>query len=335
MNGTRTQILPLVLKAIAAGGTCHRDDIASRAGITKVQAIHGVNNAVNGGYIEPTGQVVDRQNCWQLTALGRVRLDEIQRVLPGATPPPDAAALADQALALIAKSAAGLDTEHLAQKLGASLAEVDAALAPIVAERRLVTCGLLRGENKLTLYRSSTGGTGEDWRAHGSLGFHSGMTAQQVQAEQAEKAAQAAAAKTRKPLPAPRPAPAPAWVPGAPPEVACEVLDPAPATPPAPPVVPFVGELDIDAIHHQAPAPTPAPMAPQPAPQAAPQTPAPTPPQTANKEPADRFMCALYSNGALLIDSGHEIVTLPLAHTRRLLHYLEHLGAAALLGDMP
>ena len=46
-------------------------------------------------------------------------------------------------------------------------------------------------------------------------------------------------------------------------------------------------------------------------------------------------MCALYSNGALLIDSGHEIVTLPLAHTRRLLHYLEHLGAAALLGDMP
>jgi hypothetical protein len=46
--------------------------------------------------------------------------------------------------------------------VGADLAEVDAALAPFVAQHRLVTCGLLRGDKALTQYRSSAGGNGED-----------------------------------------------------------------------------------------------------------------------------------------------------------------------------
>lgn len=324
-DNTRASCLPLVLLAVAAAGDTPmtKDAIALRTRFTRVQTANTLGNAVYRGYFEASGQMHEGQQCWVLTQKGRERAAEAQQRgvrLPDEAQALSPAVLAEQALVLVTKAPGGLDTEQLAQKLGASLAEIDAALAPAVAQHRLVTCGLLRGSHALTQYRCSAGGKGDDWRTHGSLGFHSGMTAQQLQAEQEAQATKAAElarevrrSPVRKPAPPREPAlPAVPAAPAAPVEVASEVVDAAPAAPPpAPP--PYLGELDIDAAHGKAPMPTE--------------------PQAAQKaQEADRFMCALYSNGALLIDSNGELVTLPLEHTRKLLSYLDHLGAPELLG---
>lgn len=43
------------------------------------------------------------------------------------------------------------------------------------------------------------------------------------------------------------------------------------------------------------------------------------------------FVCSLSSTGALRIESGGALITLPVAHTRQLLHYLNHMAAQKLL----
>lgn len=85
-----------------------------------------------------------------------------------------------------------------------------------------------------------------------------------------------------KPVPKPVPAPAPAAD-----DTASEVLDAA-APPPAPAPVPLIGTVDIDAAHRGAAE------------------------AAGEREPGD-FICALYSNGALLI------------RQRELLRYLDRL----------
>ncbi len=330
-DNTRASCLPFLVLAIAAGGDVNRDLIALRAHFTTVQAANTLANAVRLGFVCPTDQVHAGQKCWGLTAKGQEKLEEARQrglQLPGEAQAMSPDVLADQALALIAKTPGGFDTEQLAQKLGTDLAQIDAALAPAVAQHRLVTCGVLRGAHTLTQYRCSAGGKGGDWRAHGSLGFHSGMTAQQLQAEQEAQAAKAAElarevrrSPVRKPGPPRAPAaPAASATPSAPVEVASEVVDAAPTAPPPPAPLPYLGELDIDAAHRKAPVRT-EPQADQKAAQKA-------------QEAPDRFLCALYSNGALLIDSNSELVTLPLEHTRKLLRYLDHLGGSEALGGL-
>lgn len=337
---TRASCLPLLLVAVATGGDAPmtRDAIALRTGFTRVQTANTLGNAVHRGYFQASGQVHEGQQCWVLTEKGRERAADAQR--RGVRLPDEAQALspevlADRALALVTKAPGGLDTEQLSHKLGASCAEIDAALAPAVAQHRLVTCGLLRGDKALIQYRASAGGTVDDWRAHGSLGFHSGMTAQQVQAEQEARAAQAAElarevrrSPARKPVPPREPAQPPAQAAQtAPAEVTSEMVAAAHAAPAAPPAphtsLPNQAEPSCVRLHIDwedlVPAEPPA---------------ANKAPKKAAQQAPDRFMCALYSNGALLIDSNDELVTLPLEHTRRLLHYLEHLGAADLLGAM-
>jgi hypothetical protein len=54
--------------------------------------------------------------------------------------------------------------------------------------------------------------------------------------------------------------------------------------------------------------------------------------QDACSAPGDpEFLCALFSNGVLSIESNGHHLDLPLEHTRKLLHYLEHTGAVELV----
>lgn len=74
-----------------------------------------------------------------------------------------------------------------------------------------------------------------------------------------------------------------------------------------------------------APAPPPAlqwkpAAAPQPAPQV--------------NDPDDAFVCALFSDGRLLVESGGRQLDLPLEHTRALLHYLDHLRGTELVSTL-
>lgn len=88
-----------------------------------------------------------------------------------------------------------------------------------------------------------------------------------------------------------------------------------------------VMELDIDAVHRRRPTvavelqeiavPVPVP------------TTADEPRATIEGEPD--FLCALYSDGVLNIESHGHSICLPLEHTRRLMHYLESLAVGQVL----
>ena len=91
-----------------------------------------------------------------------------------------------------------------------------------------------------------------------------------------------------------------------------------------------VTEVDIDAVHRN---PPPKGMAEACfSPSTGHTTPASDPDHIS--VPADPdFLCALFSDGVLSIDSNGQHVDLPLEHTRKLLRYLEGLAADAVVGD--
>lgn len=242
--------------------------------------------------------------------------------------------VAAKAGALLGKHPAGLDSDALAKAIGVHAAEVDAALLPAVMAHVLTTCSLLRAGRQLVHYRLSAGPVMQyGWREQ-TLATWSNRKAEMV-AELNRRGAPVtppppappappAAPRAPSPATAPKPAPAPVAQREVKPEVASEVLDAAPPPPPQPRVgVPFVGELDIDAVYRNQPKLAGVSAEEKAAlleaidterPQAAAEV----------REAAD-FICALYSTGDLLIESGNAKVTLPLQHTRKLLHYLDHL----------
>jgi hypothetical protein len=236
-------------------------------------------------------------------------------------------ALAAAAGKLLMASDRGSDSECLATALDASINEIDAALLPAVVDRKLVTCALARFGGVMQHYRiSSEGAAHYDWRTECEAAW------------QRQNGAMTQALNAR----------APAAIRA---DVASEVMEATVLPTPAPAAmrVPYLGTLDIDAIQAKYPARTPA------------RTPAPAPAADAAVSAAEKqllqhlgdedlgsgvaqalaetaeaaeFLAALYSDGQMLIQSGTRQVHLPLAHTTKLLHYLDHMRAGDLVASV-
>jgi hypothetical protein len=109
--------------------------------------------------------------------------------------------------------------------------------------------------------------------------------------------------------------------------VASEVVErTAPLAPPAPTPVPIVGGLDIDAVHRRA---RPADAGVGAEEKAALLASAAAPQPIVQGEPA--FECALFNDGRLLVISNGRQLDIPVEHTRKLLHYLDHLRGDAVV----
>lgn len=233
--------------------------------------------------------------------------------------------IAWQAGQLLKKHTPGYDTDELALRIGCTAEEVDRALLPALEDHMLVSCGILRGGRYLQHYRLSAGGVaGYDWRKQAQATWLN--RGQQLEQELAARRG----VFTPVVPPAPKPpayqvttAPAPLPAPQPPKaEVASEVVAPAtPAAPPAPTPVPFVGELDIDAVHRQARTRTSLGVSAEEK-AALLQTPVAA---------EEKFECALFNDGRLLVVSNGRQIDLPVDHTRKLLHYLDHLRGDALV----
>ena len=240
--------------------------------------------------------------------------------------------IAAQAGRLLSKHPAGLDTDFLAKALTVRHEDVDAALLPAVKQHVLTTCNLLRGGRQLVHYRLSAGPVASyGWREQ-TLATWKNRHAEMM-TELAQRGAPVAVLPpSPPPPPAPAPAPRaamPAPAPVAPkpqpkPEVASKVLDAAPPPAPRAPGVPFVGELDIDAVHRKHPS---AAVSAEEKALLLGSAALDSEFRQATQEVRDAtdFLCALYSSGQMLIESGGGKVVLPLSHTRKLLHYLDHL----------
>lgn len=197
-----------------------------------------------------------------------------------------------EALTLIDAAAAGMDSEALADKLGLASRDVVALLAKHVASGRLVSCDVQRALDgelvHMVMYRSSMASPSSlgDWRLKGSPEPREGDR------EHPPRAARQLLASQE-------------------PKLALPVL-----------------EVDIDAVHRKQRESVADVIEGEAAGleylgQATVEVLRDDPAETSTAEV--EFQCALYSGGQLVIESHGKHIELPLAHTRRLLHYLDRV----------
>jgi hypothetical protein len=316
----RVPRLSQCLLALEAGHLC-MPDVAKYTGWDKATASQVLSNAKALGYVEVAEPKAAGLSIHRLTVNGMQRL-ACERL------PADAASIGEQALLLIEKEPAGLNSGELADRLQCLSETVEEALALHVSTHRLVACAVKNSFGDFTHYRVSAG------------------VAQVALADNVWKK------NTVTPTPAPAPAaPKPA-----------KVAKPAPAPSP----LPLVGEIDIDAICRKPVVPTTTPRvtpadlqermdnaAIPPALRGGPAPnelvppadfwsemqrehhAAPVAPAAAEGDDEEAFLCALFSSGTLVIESDGNQLSLPVEHTRQLLHYLDHIRADLLTAEVP
>lgn len=200
--------------------------------------------------------------------------------------------LASRALALIMQSTTGLSSYELGEELDSEEAEIDAALAMHVAMQTLVSCKVQRSH-----------GTGKLLQL--TLYRNSTVGVPLVQISTPAQRGE------REPVP-PVPPVSESQAVRDMINAACDVL--TTTTPPPEPFLapmlklPLVDDVGMDAVHRKFP-----------------------PDEGAASSSASGFTCALYNDGILVIESDGVEVQLPLAHTTKLLHYLDHLRAGDLV----
>lgn len=293
-----------------------------------------LNRLKVGGYVRRGLALQGAKPAWVLVPGGPVPVivnADGARVVCDANPAPvrnqqGRGELAQAAATMLSAHDAGYDSGALAQQLSCSAQQVDEALLPALLDNRLSSCRVMRYGVTLMHYRLSAGAAGYQWAEQCDQAWADKpeqlSAALAARAPIATPAPVAAAPVTAAPMPTPAPVPKPqpqplplpkrlpmplpAPAPAPTVETASEVV--APAAPAAPaPKVPVVGEVDIDAAHRA----------------------------VAFGDPEEAaFLAALYSNGKLTITSHGQRVTLPLEHTRQLLHYLDHLRCSDMVADM-
>ena len=291
-----------VLRAIAENGgeiTVHY--LAGRTGWPLAVAQHAMKNAKALDFAK-TVRMDGHVHVVGMTDAGRARL---ARLSPESQAPAAASLssdLARSALALISKAEKGMDSGTVARELATSTEAVEAALREHVEAHRLVCCGVQRrveGEMKpMQHYRLSVGGTlPYDWRVQGQATWEN------------RKADQAAALQPVRPIAEQDLTQAPTKAQSAAEsETVSEVLD---AVTPPPPArgVPYLGEIDIDAVHRKQPR---------------------APALAAHCDP--EFTCYVDSDGDMLIRSFGTDFELPLPHVLKLRRYLQLVGELELTG---
>lgn len=273
--------------------------LAASMGWTTHVASTTLSQARAQGHIELVESKLHGQSTFKITADGKRRLAQITP----ATTQPDDRELERRAFDMVIAHANGCDSEQLAEKLGTTPEVIDRLLSLHVEQHRLVTCGVWRGGVTFLQYHASAGSTlVYDWSAFRSL---STPTSSQK--------------KLRITPPAPAPEPslrqqiAAKEKAAAKPAVASEVVDAA-----KPKLefnfrgFPFVGELDIDAVHRK--------LQDAPSASAAPAT-----------GLLQDFLCYVDSDGDTYIHSNGEQIELPAAHTRMLMKYFALINAASMV----
>lgn len=223
--------------------------------------------------------------------------------------------------ALILASESGIDSIALAEELGTTLISIECALAAGVDAHHFVTCDVFRNGQAGVMYRRSPGGTVRfDWRAEQKQTWQKALL----------KMAQ------------PRPVVARAVTPP-PPATLQQVCskDEADETAAAAPSIDAALAAGVGGIVERFVSERP--LWPMPPGQAAAEEEAPlsldrlvvkameSSPLEREAEPGSDFLCALFSNGALQMNVRGVRVTLELAHTERLIAYLDHIDVLDLL----
>lgn len=281
----------------------------------------------SGHVIKPETQ----GGAWRLSGKPWVDGGEGQAAAPSADADPAVLVpLAERADALICKKPGGLTSIELAEALKVSVELVELALWPAVQAHHFITCYVMRQGVQGTAYRLSSGGALRfDWNAQTKSAWVNAM---------------------------PRRVPAPSAPPPAPTPVAPAPLaaPPAPVSSPAPDEAPAATEPSLHATWSAASQPAEASRNPEfhgvaesagglvdwlqsnrpnhDVMQVVPVHETSGDDHLGKVAPDDSFLCAVYSNGALFIESHGARVTLKLAHTKRLLHYLEHMAVSDLVG---
>lgn len=288
-HGARLQA---TLKAVA-DGIVTRGQLAGHKGWTSAVAAKALENARHFKLLEFSGEKLDGERAHRLTRQGQYKLGAFDTLQGPTKIDPSAgdlaARIAHAALELLHDCPAGMDSQVLAEEIGARPESIEQALEPHVLAKTLsryeVTKVINGQARRFMLYRESAGlGPRQDfvlrpdpkammqprWTDHVKVALH----------EAADKAAAAGAAADDQ----------------AEAEVSCTL---PPAEPEAQPgALPVVGTLDIDGVDRKAAA------------------------AAGRADPAEAFNCALWSNGHMVIRSrGHELRLEP-EHTQALVDYL-------------
>jgi hypothetical protein len=226
---------------------------------------------------------------------GRWRATE-KRLLEDAGPKvnvAELAELAERADRLICAQPAGLTSLELALELGVGVDLIEAALAPAVEKHHFITCTVVKAGLIGTAYRLSSSGTMRfDWR---------------TQSETVWKNTKAAMlARPSKPA---RPDVTPA---------VSALETPSPQPDPDSTTDSTTGSVSVWSFTGGTPL------------RELPVIEMPSEGPDLGAMESD-FLCAIYSNGSFFIEAHGARITLKLQHTRRLLHYIEHMRASDLV----
>lgn len=312
----RTGRLQVLLLTCAKLGTITRDTLGAASGWTSLEASKAIENAKHLEHIVGAAERVGNLKSYKLTATGQTRVEKYHATGLAAAvdraPEPDEV-LAGQALAKLAEAALGLNSSELALACDSSIEEVDAALALYVAMHQLVTCHVQAKVGGVMVhmhhYRISAGVAGGaapkyDWTTQRDTTWDNREGAALARAEvSAEAKINANTAPPSRLRDEP-----PAWpdeTGAAPTLLRLPVLDlPTRDLPKRDDLRSLGGALEF------ADGPAHAECAPEPT----------------------GFVCALFSDGALTIESGSHTILLPVEHTRMLLGYLDALDAHTVAG---
>jgi hypothetical protein len=161
-----------LLELYATRGAMKRSDVAVATGWSAEDASKAVSNAKAHGYLAFVGEKIgNQQQALELTALGRHRAgltkEDPRKGTAAAAVDPEI--LANAASTLILETPGGLDSDQLADKLGVSSVEVEAALAAH-AKHRFVTCKVWRDGDDFVRYRESASVSVQpnDWKRPGA-----------------------------------------------------------------------------------------------------------------------------------------------------------------------